>query len=1021
MNCIKAEEEVLEFWNKDNSFYKSNQNKSNTFTFFEGPPFATGLPHYGHILAGFIKDTICRSACQNGYSVQRNATWDTHGLPIEYEIEKSHGIRSKQQILDYGIGNYNKACESIVLKYSNEWENIIGRLGRWINWKSNIKTMDFDYMNCVWNIFSKIYTKGLIYEDFKVMPYSNACTTPLSNFEASSNYQNVTDKTVVVKFKLFDETNKYFLVWTTTPWTLPMNQALCVNPNLDYVYVTCLEDNVEYILCKNLVDPIFKKKKYTITKNISGSELVGMQYYSLFDTTLKSVFGDTYVNESSGTGIVHLAPGFGEDDFKVCRNNGFKASDIYIPINESGVFNLDVKPVSIQGVSIKDSIKPIIKQLKEQDLIFDTFEYTHSYPYCWRSDTPLIYKAVSSWFLKVTDIKDKLIESNSKTNWVPQNIRDGRFHNWLSDAKDWCLSRNRYWGTPIPIWKSECGKVIVVSSASELEQLAGLVQGSITNLHRDYIDHIIIEKDLIKYTRCEYVLDCWFESGSIPFVINPFDPCADFIAEGLDQTRGWFYTLLVISTALSNQIELDNKLDDLVTKLAIPFKNVIVNGLVLASDGKKMSKRLQNYPDPMEVVNKYGSDALRVYLITSVASRAESIKFNENEVRSIMQNIILPLTNSFAFYFEYETKAKLSGHEIKLVESSNPLDHWIINQTEIFILKLKNCYFSYTLQPILNLLLDYINILNNEYLRLNREHLKTSIVTLGVFKYVLEIVILHLAPVLPFLTEYFNLKLGSSTSIHCKEFASIKTNIKWINSQYVTQSDYLMKIIAMIRSLRGNLQRKKPIKYAIIKALPEMFTVLNTETMKQFIASETNIIDLDIELYVPTVKIYTIKPNFKVLGAKSKLVQTIIKTLSQENINKLLLDGLIELGSQTIELNEVIIDEHIPESNGLISESNDKLQLSVSVNLTQDEQTEKIYVGKVLAREFQQLRKECGLHPWDPVELAYISSYELEESILNIIAKSTVHVPLKISSVPEKNIGSKKIEILDIEYYIFLI
>ena len=679
MNWIKAEEQVLEFWNKDNSFYKSNQNKSKNFTFFEGPPFATGLPHYGHILAGFIKDTICRSACQNGYCVERNASWDTHGLPIEYEIEKLHGIRSKQQILEYGIGNYNRACESIVLKYSGEWENIIGRLGRWINWKCNIKTMDFNYMNCVWSIFSKIYAKGLIYEDFKVMPYSNACTTPLSNFEASSNYQNVTDKTIVVKFKIVNKINEYFLVWTTTPWTLPMNQALCVNPNLDYVYVKCLEDNIDYIACKNLVESIFKKKKYIITKTVFGYELVNLQYHSLFDTTIKFIFADTYVNESSGTGIVHLAPGFGEDDFKVCRNNGFKASDIYIPINESGIFFQEVKPLCIQGLSIKDSIKPIIIELKSKNLIFDIFDYTHSYPYCWRSDTPLIYKAVSSWFLKVTNIKEQLIEINSKTNWIPQNIRDGRFHNWLSDAKDWCLSRNRYWGTPIPIWKSECGKVIVVSSAFELEHLAGLVHGSITDLHRDHIDNIIIEKDGIKYSRCEYVLDCWFESGSIPFVIDSLNPCADFIAEGLDQTRGWFYTLLVISTALLNQKS---------------FKNVIVNGLVLASDGKKMSKRLQNYPDPMEVVNKYGSDALRLYLITSVASRAESIKFNENEVRGIMQNIILPLTNSFAFYFEYETKFKLIGYKIKLVESSNPLDHWIINQTETFILKLKDCYLS---------------------------------------------------------------------------------------------------------------------------------------------------------------------------------------------------------------------------------------------------------------------------------------------------------------------------------------
>ena len=1015
MNIIQTEEQVLNFWNLDNSFQKSNLNKSKKFTFFEGPPFATGLPHYGHILAGFIKDSICRSACQNGFSVERNASWDAHGLPIEFEIEKLLGIKTKQQILDFSIGKYNKECESIVLKYANQWETIIGRLGRWINWKKNIKTMDFDYMNSVWSVFSQIYSKNLIYEDFKVMPYSNACTTPLSNFEASSNYQTVTDRTVIVEFKIYND-DKYFLVWTTTPWTLPMNQALCINPNLEYICVKCNENNKLYIICKNLLDSVFKKKEYTIMSTINNSELIKLKYHSLFDSNkLLSIFSDTYVNDSSGTGIVHLAPGFGEDDFKVCKNNGFLSSDIYIPINESGIFISDIKPQSISNLSIKDSIKLIIKELKEKELLFDIFDYSHSYPYCWRSDTPLIYKAVSSWFLKVTDIKEQLIENNSKTNWVPQNIRDGRFHNWLADARDWCISRNRYWGTPIPIWKSECNKIIVVKNSSHLEELAKLPSGSITNLHRDYIDHIVIIQDNIKYFRCEYVLDCWFESGSIPFAItsdsaktsDSANPCADFIAEGLDQTRGWFYTLLVISTALNNQSS---------------FKNVIVNGLVLASDGKKMSKRLQNYPDPMDIVNKYGSDALRLYLITSVAAKADSIKFNENEVRGIMQNIIIPLSSSFSFYFEYETKFKLANINLnsELTESSNPLDHWIINITEIFVSKLKEMYFSYTLQPIYNLLLEFIETLNNEYLRLNRDNLKNSSTSLSVLRYVLELSILHLAPVLPFLTEHFNLKLNSdlNISIHCKEFTNSK--IQWINNTYVTQSNYLMQVISMIRRLRNILPKKRPIKYANIKALPDMFTVLNTETMKQFISTETNIIDLEIELYIPSIKIYSIKPNFKNLGPKSKLVQSTIKTMTQENITKLIQDSYIELENNRIELNEVIIDEHIPSNNiNFVSESNDLLQLSVSLNLTQDEQTEKIYIGKVLAREYQQLRKEAGLHPWDLIQLAYISLNTLDQVIIDTIAKSTSYTTLKIE-ILEKNIINKIIEILDIEYHIII-
>ncbi len=1036
VSIVKAEEQVLKFWEEDNSFVKSSEkNSSNKFIFFEGPPFATGLPHYGHVLAGLIKDTVCRWACQNGKYVERKATWDSHGLPIEYEIEKAHGIKTKQDILSIGIPAYNSACKSIVLRYSNQWKDIIGRLGRWIDWDSNIKTMDFNYMEKVWSIFASIYSQGLIYEDFKVMPYSNACTTPLSNFEASSNYQTVNDQTVIVKFR--SNTSKTsFLVWTTTPWTLPANQALCVNPDLDYLEVCvpaqtnppsgevcvpaqtnplsgefCVPSGELYFLGEKLADSVLKSQNYTIIRKLKGSELVGLEYMDLFDPTkTHCIYGDSYVNDESGTGIVHLAPGFGEDDYRVCRLNGFVPGDICIPIDDSGIFLSTCNLEEIRGLPINQSIKPICSKLKDLNALFSTFQYTHSYPFCWRSDTPLIYKAVSSWFLKVSDIKDKLIEASEKTNWVPQNIRDNRFHNWLSDARDWCLSRNRFWGTPIPIWKSQCGKVIVVSSANELEKLAGLEPGTITDLHREHIDHIVIIQDGIEYKRIEAVLDCWFESGSIPFVLNPDlpNPCADFIAEGLDQTRGWFYTLLVISTCLTGQA---------------PFKNVIVNGIVNASDGKKMAKRLKNYPDPLEVVNTYGSDALRLYLITSVASKAESIKFKEEEVRGMMQNIILPLTNSFAFYFEYETKFNLNSQSTNLlVESSNPLDHWVLDLANKFVTKLQGFYSSYTLQPIYNLLIEYIDKLNNGYLRLNREHLKSSLPSLSVFRYVLELSILHLAPVLPFLTEYYNLKLGSIQSIHCKEFNSVASQIPWINPTFVTQSAYLLELIDMIRGLRGNLPRKRPIKKAIIKVLPEMFSMVSTQSMQAFIAGETNILDLVITQYIPNEKIYSIKPNYKALGSRSKSVVPILKKLSQTQAAQLVDTGLFQFDDISIALEDVFVDISIPSEPGLVSGTNDELQLAISLDLTQDEQTTQVFMGKCVAREIQQLRKEVGLHPWDPIKLMYSSSQELTQLQLDIIQKSTGHPIEKINSWDLYDQAQrKKINVVDEDIEIGLI
>ena len=643
MNNQEIEKNILNLWKINETFEKSLQKtkKYPIFTFYDGPPFATGLPHYGHILAGTIKDIICRYATMKNNYVPRRAGWDAHGLPIEYEIEKKLGIKTKSQVIDYGIGNYNKECESIVMRCADQWKYTINRIGRWIDFDNDYKTMDTNFMESVWWVFKELWKKDLVYKGFKIMPYSNACNTPLSNFEAKSNYKDIHERSVIVTFPLVNENNTFFLVWTTTPWTLPSNIALCVNPNIIYVKLFDNINNKIYILAESLINSIFKNKKnYNILEKMKGIELKNIKYIPIFNyfeylNTFKILIDD-FVLDDSGTGIVHLAPAFGEDDFRVCIENNLITKDgtnLICPIDPNGSFTSKVK--DFEGLKVKECDKEITDYLKSIGRLFKIINCVHSYPFCWRSDTPLIYKAVSCWFVNVEKIKDKIIENNKKINWIPGYVGEKRFHNWLKDTKDWCISRNRYWGTPLPIWVSDDMEEIVnIGSIDELSKLSGI---KLTNLHRHHLDKITIPSKMGKgkLKRVEEVFDCWFESGSMPYAQShyPFENKdlfeknfpADFIAEGLDQTRGWFYTLMVLSTALFDKPA---------------FKNVIVNGLVLAEDGKKMSKRLKNYPDPLNIVNKYGADALRMYLIDSPVVKAESLRFKESGVRTIANTVI---------------------------------------------------------------------------------------------------------------------------------------------------------------------------------------------------------------------------------------------------------------------------------------------------------------------------------------------------------------------------------------------
>lgn len=627
------------------------------YTFYDGPPFATGLPHYGHLLASTIKDIVPRYWSMKGFHVERRFGWDTHGIPIEHEIDKKLGISGKDAVMKLGIGKYNEECRAIVMRYAGEWRHTIERLGRWIDFDNDYKTMDTKFMESEWWAFKELFEAGQVYQGYRVMPYSTVLTTALSNFEANQNYQDVTDPAVVVSFPLVDEPETSLLAWTTTPWTLPSHLGLAVHPDFEYIKIKDEKSGNIYILLEQLLSTLYKdpkKAKYTVLGKILGKDMVGWKYQPLFDYFYEEfkdvafkVLSATYVTADSGTGIVHQAPAFGEDDYNVAVAAGIitEQRPPPDPVNDTGHFLARVH--HFEGMHVKEADKHIIKHLKGTGRLVVDSQLKHSYPMCPRSDTPLIYRAVPSWLIRIPEHIPKMLKNIEGTHWVPSMVKEKRFASWIANARDWNVGRKRYWGTPIPLWVSDdLEERVCVGSIEELQALTGY-KGELSDIHRDKIDHLTIPSKQGKGTlkRIDDVFDCWFESGSMPFASQhyPFENVdkfkssfpGDFIAEGLDQTRGWFYTLVVLGTQLFG---------------VSPFKNCVVNGIVLAEDGKKMSKRLKNYPDPGVVMSKYGSDALRLYLINSPVVRAEPLRFKESGVKEVVQKVLLPLWNSFKFF-----------------------------------------------------------------------------------------------------------------------------------------------------------------------------------------------------------------------------------------------------------------------------------------------------------------------------------------------------------------------------------
>ena len=831
-NLFKKEQEILKFWQENEIFEKSLEKKNlkGEYVFYDGPPFATGLPHYGHIIASLLKDVIPRYKTMKGYLVKRRWGWDCHGLPVENEVEKELDIKDKSDIeKKIGIEKFNETCRQNVMKYAGEWRKFIPMIGRWIDMDNDYKTMDIEYMESIWWVFKQLWDKGLIYEGYKSMHICPHCETTLSNFEVTQGYKDITDLSVIAKFELIDESayvesgstsagrpNTYLLAWTTTPWTLPGNVALAVGEHVEYVKVE--SNNENYILAKVNLEAIFKDIDYKVIGKVNIKDLIGKKYKPLFDYFLKkdlenkknlyTIQSADFVTVEDGTGIVHIAPAFGEDDMNLGKE---KKLPMIQHVNKDGRFTDDIKDWAGELVKPKQDSqkldKKIVQYLKSKKLCFKEEKFTHSYPHCWRCDTPLLNYATKSWFVNVTKIKDKLIANNKKINWVPKSFKQGRMGKWLEGAKDWSISRQRYWGSVLPIWKCDCGEMKVIGSKKELEDLS---KQKINDLHKHNVDKITFKCDKCKgiMKRIPDVLDCWFESGSMPYASNhyPFENRewfdkhfpADFIAEGQDQTRGWFYTLLVLSTALFDKPA---------------FKNVIVNGIVLAEDGQKMSKRLKNYPDPVELVKKYSADALRYYLLSSPVVKAGDLCFTEKDVAVVYSRYFLTLMNVFSFYNMYR-KEDDSNFE----QSGNLLDKWILLKLQELKKEITDNLEKYELKKAIDPIGEFILELSTWYLRRSRDRFKNNDENATkTLHYVLLEFSKIIAPFIPFIAEYIYKELGGDKeSVHLIDWPKYKElnkdEIKLLNNMESARN-----IVEKIHNLRDQARIKVRQPLALAK------------------------------------------------------------------------------------------------------------------------------------------------------------------------------------------------------------
>ena len=989
LNFVDREKQVEKFWKENHIFEKSMEDRKDdpTYMFYDGPPTANGKPHIGHVLTRVIKDMIPRYRTMKGYMVPRKAGWDTHGLPVELEVEKKLGLDGKEQIEEYGMEPFIQQCKESVWKYKGMWEDFSSTVGFWADMENPYVTYHDDYIESEWWALKEIWNKKLLYKGFKIVPYCPRCGTPLSAQEVSQGYKTVKERSAIVRFKVVGE-DAYFLAWTTTPWTLPSNVALCVNPDETYCKVKAA-DGYTYYMAEALLDKVLGKlakeegeKAYEVLETCKGTDLEYKEYEPLFacagEAAAKQkkkahfVTADNYVTMSDGTGIVHIAPAFGEDDSRIGRNYDLPFVQF---VDGKGDMTAETP---YAGIFVKKADPLVLQDLDKEGKLFDAPKFEHDYPHCWRCDTPLIYYARESWFIKMTAVKDDLIRNNNTINWIPESIGKGRFGDWLENVQDWGISRNRYWGTPLNIWQCECGHMHSIGSRQELFEMSGDEKAKTVELHRPYIDEITLKCPECGGTmhRVPEVIDCWFDSGAMPFAQHhyPFENKelfekqfpADFISEAVDQTRGWFYSLLAESTILFNQA---------------PYKNVIVLGHVQDENGQKMSKSKGNAVDPFDALEKYGADAIRWYFYINSAPWLPN-RFHGKAVQEGQRKFMGTLWNTYAFFVLYANIDNFDATKYTLDYDNLPvMDKWLLSKLNSVVKTVDDCLANYKIPESARALQEFVDEMSNWYVRRSRERfwakgmeqdkinaymtLYTALVTISKAA----------APMIPFMTEEIYQNLVRSIdkeaieSIHLCDFPEVKE--EWIDKELEDDMEELLKIVVLGRAARNtaNIKNRQPIGTMYVKADKEM-----GEFYTDIIADELNVKEVKFASDVESFISYSFKPQLRTVGPKyGKLLNGIRKALSEINgteaMNELRTTGLLtlDIDGNKAELSEEDLLIETAQTEGYVTEADGDISVVLDTNLT-PELIEEGFVREIVSK-VQTMRKEAGFEVMDKIHI----------------------------------------------------